>query len=317
MNNDSFLINADPLMNTDRLWYILGAGAIGCLWAAYWRKSGMRVVLISQHPRPELPLTLTINETAEQYSVPVLTPQQLIEKKIQIDQLLISCKAQQTLEAYHSIQSCISDDATVILLQNGMPSQQFITEMAQKKLWIGITTDGAYRTDSMSVVHAGKGQTYIGQYSANNSSENILSLLPQVGLTISNCHNIIQRQWQKFAINCAINGLTAIYQCRNGGLLEHPEAIQRMQTVCAELTQLGHALTLSQQSAEDLYEEVVTTLQLTAANYSSMYQDVKQQRATEIDYLNGYVCEQAQQLNIEHPENLRILLAIKSFPSYD
>ena len=47
-------------------------------------------------------------------------------------------------------------------------------------------------------------------------------------------------------------------------------------------------------------------------NYSSMYQDSQQQQTTEIDYINGYLCNEAKRLNISCPENQRVLAAIKT-----
>ena len=45
----------------------------------------------------------------------------------------------------------------------------------------------------------------------------------------------------------------------------------------------------------------------TAANYSSMYQDVANQRRTEISYLLGYACKVAarHQLNLPHLSQLQ------------
>jgi 2-dehydropantoate 2-reductase len=90
-------------------------------------------------------------------------------------------------------------------------------------------------------------------------------------------------------MNCAINPLTVLNDCHNGGLLEHPCEVA---TLCAELGELlrncGQSL-----AADGLASEVQQVIQATAANYSSMYQDVRAGRRTEVHYLLGHVCRVA------------------------
>jgi 2-dehydropantoate 2-reductase len=80
-----------------------------------------------------------------------------------------------------------------------------------------------------------------------------------------------------------------LHDCRNGGLLEHASEVA---TLCAELTELlGRCGQPA--AAQELHAEVLRVIQATAANYSSMYQDVLHGRRTEISYLLGYACAAA------------------------
>ena len=60
-------------------------------------------------------------------------------------------------------------------------------------------------------------------------------------------------------------------------------------------------------AAENLQAEVERVIQATAANFSSMYQDVANGRRTEISYLLGYACAAAQrhQLHVPHLQHLQ------------
>lgn len=49
----------------------------------------------------------------------------------------------------------------------------------------------------------------------------------------------------------------------------------------------------------------------TANNSSSMRQDIKLNRPTEIDFINGFIVEQAKKLNIATPENEVLLAQVK------
>ncbi|XP_034480856.1 2-dehydropantoate 2-reductase-like [Drosophila innubila] len=100
--------------------------------------------------------------------------------------------------------------------------------------------------------------------------------------------DILTRLWRKLALNCAINPLTVLHACRNGGLAEHHCEVA---TLCAELAELLQHCGQSE-AATDLQVEVERVIQATAANYSSMYQDVRQGRRTEI-HLLGHACRVA------------------------
>ncbi len=290
-------------------WYILGAGAIGCLWAGYLKLAGFPVVLITREQSGPTTIQLTFED--QQYSIVLeqLSLQDLNTSSLSIQRLLVSTKAQQTISALEAIEKHIAEDATLLLMQNGMASEAIHRLLPSQTLHIGITTDGAYRTAPRSVVHAGKGQTLIG---SPDTGEAIFAELPSQYLNIKSCNNIVQKQWEKLAINCAINGLTVIFQCRNGELLSKPEALARMEALCQEIIPITEQLDIVLPSANDLFQQTKQTLQLTADNFSSMYQDIKQGQPTEIDFINGYLVEQAKRLGIDCPENQRLLTEIKT-----
>lgn len=296
-------------MTTARSWYILGAGAIGCLWASYWRQAGRRVVLITPTARASNSLSLQRDGRTTTHNIEQLTVEQLPATGRPIDNLLVCTKAQHTLAAVQAVLPCISERATVLVVQNGMAARQLPALLPSQTLYNGITTDGAYRTDPMCVVHAGRGDTFIGRLSPSTDAA-LLQTLPTDHLNIHLCDDIAARQWQKLVMNSAINGLTAIYHCRNGELLNIPAARQRMHALCIEACAIGQTLGFNH-NADELLRQISEGLTITATNYSSLYQDINHGRSTEIDYLNGYLCELAEQALLPCDENRRVLNAIK------
>lgn len=289
-------------------WYILGAGAIGCLWASYWRQAGFPVTLISRSAALQNSIELTTAQGQTSIDVQVLTAAQAQASGRTIENLLVTTKAQQTLAAIGSIKRCINSDTTVLVVQNGMAIDEVAPLLGGNPLFAGITTDGAYRTAAQSVVHAGRGLTTIGACGDKADPSQLLQLmqkLPTAHLRIESCNDIAVRQWKKLAINCAINGLTVFYQCKNGELLNRPQALVRIKNICQEAQQVAEQLGLAGHLAT-LYQDTLETLRSTAENYSSMYQDVDQGRSTEIEYINGYLCRQAASLGLSCPENQSI-----------
>lgn len=226
------------------------------------------------------------------------------------DCIVIATKAYDALPALRSALQSVKNPQAIFLLQNGMGSQQEIADYyPDLALFAVSSTHGAYKADICTLVHAGVGIQRIGPLNTLANAALLNNLLPA---TLYNWHADIQTVlWQKLQINAAINALTVIYQCANGALLDGAEREQHMAGLCAETDHLLDALGILHQPSLPLARQVANS---TANNYSSMYQDVKQQRRTEIDYINGYIVRTAQQLGLACPLHQNILQQAKTWP---
>ena len=120
-------------------------------------------------------------------------------------------------------------------------------------------------------------------------------------------NNIRAEMWRKLAVNCVINPLTALWDCPNGELRHHPEAVMAIcQEVAAVIEREGHHT-----SADDLRYYVDQVIESTAENISSMLQDMRALRHTEIDYITGYLLKRARAHGIAVPENARLFEMVK------
>jgi 2-dehydropantoate 2-reductase len=131
----------------------------------------------------------------------------------------------------------------------------------------------------------------------------------QGGLITSITEDIMPRLWVKLFINVGINALTATLGCLNGDLLHLPGIRSRMETAVAEAVTVAKAQDILIQ--DDPFAATVRVCEKTAKNISSMLQDVRQQRRTEIDAINGAVLKRGLDLGIATPENLRLVDQVK------
>jgi 2-dehydropantoate 2-reductase len=115
--------------------------------------------------------------------------------------------------------------------------------------------------------------------------------------------------WKKLAINAVINPLTAIHNIKNGVLADRKYTVSTS-NICNEIAKVMGALGYTVTNAE-LIENVNQVIADTANNYSSMHQDLKFKRQTEIAFINGYVTSKAAELNIEVPYNHRLVEQIR------
>lgn len=304
--------------HTNNTWHILGAGAIGCLWASHLPDNKRRVHLILS-PRHATPAKGTVNvhlktQQGSRKSVTV-NASSARELVAPINNLIVSTKANQVLDAAQSIADHIAPGARIVLLLNGMGFQQaVIAKFSNCQVFAGVTTDGAWLKQPFDVVQAGKGVTTLGALSSAARTQDLAALLHDLrntGLLLKTTATIGKVLLEKVMVNAAINGLTAIHNCPNGKLLEIPAARAQLRRLVEELQTVLQASN-EEQLAALLPRTVQQVIEHTAQNFSSTYQDVKHRRQTEIDFINGYVCKLGQQLGVDTPCNQEIVAAIRA-----
>ena len=280
-------------------WHILGAGSLGTLWATRLARAGVPVRLILRNEarladyRAGQGLTLVEQGVEQTYPVVGETP----DSPEPIHRLLVACKAYDAQSAIAQLHHRLAPDAELILLQNGLGSQDAVAaQVPLARCIYASSTEGAFRERDWRVVFAGHGYTWLGD-AGHPTPPLWLDDLQAAGIPHDWASDILTRLWRKLALNCAINPLTVLYQCRNGGLQAHACEVA---TLCAELAELLECCG-QPAAAQDLHSEVQRVIQATAANYSSMHQDVANHRRTEISYLLGYACEAAQRRQFEVP----------------
>ncbi|MFM2590800.1 2-dehydropantoate 2-reductase [Vibrio sp. TBV020] len=284
---------------------VLGPGAIGSLWASYLNNAGHSVSVWSRHPqspisiqRDELPTTEFANQS---------------EQAIQnADLLLVTLKAPQVKAALSELQPLINKETIIVLMHNGMGTAEIVSALfVDNPLVLATTTHGAYRKSPQNVLHTGLGNTELGGYNSAGKRCDFLAdvfqhALPEV---IWN-PTILTALWNKLAINCAINPLTAIHQITNGELAQ-PEFQSQLSDVIQEVSLTIQAEGIHISEAQ-LTQSVKTVIEATAKNLSSMQQDIVHQRQSEIDFITGYLIKKAQSHNIATPMNLSLFNAVKN-----
>ena len=300
-------------------WHILGAGSLGSLWACRLARAGLPVTLILRNParladyRNAGGLTLLDGSQTTRHPIPA----QLPSATTPIQRLLVACKGYDAEAALAQVAHRLAPSGEILLLQNGLGSQQAIAgRWPQSRCIFVSSTEGAYREADWRVVFAGRGENWLGD-PADETPPFWLTDLALAGIPASWTPAIMGRLWRKLALNCAINPLTVLHDCRNGGLRERREEVGAL---CAELAGLlaacGHA-----EAAQGLETQVLQVIEATADNYSSMYQDVAAGRRTEQSYLLGYACRAAARESLPVPRltdlqrRLQALLASRGLPT--
>lgn len=296
-------------------WYILGAGALGGLWATRLSRQ-QPVCLLARDPLSDA-RSLLLHD--EQGSHTIVLPVEATDAAgPSICRLLVATKSYDALEALDSVAHRLSSDTAIYLMQNGLGSQEAVaSKYGDYPIYAVTTTEGANRRGPHEIVHAGHGQTWIGPFNPHASlaqAQATAATFNEAGLNSQATEEIRHRLWLKLAINCAINPFTALLNCPNGELPRHEFFNCRLPAVCEEIaqamTRAGYPTT-----AEILQVRVMEVITGTAANISSMLQDVRVGRRTEIDAINGYLVSFCKTQGLPCPVNEELVQQVRSLPT--
>ncbi|PWC18522.1 2-dehydropantoate 2-reductase [Brenneria corticis] len=282
---------------------VLGCGAIGQLWLAALHRQGHDVQGWLRIPQPFCPVNVTrLDGRHSNLNLTANDPEHLAQSEL----LLVTLKAWQVSDAVRNLLPKLNPDCTILLLHNGMGAREELPPLRQP-LILGITTHAA-RRDATTVLHTAAGTTHIGAIGNNDDAPSRFAEILHQALPDVAWHNDISATcWLKLAANCVINPLTVIHQCTNGELRAYPQQlISLCQEIAAVMEREGFHT-----SADSLLIYVNQIIHNTAANTSSMLQDILAQRHTEIDYITGYLLRRARIHGLAVPENSRLFEAIK------
>ena len=206
----------------------------------------------------------------------------------------------------------LNANTLLIPFQNGIRHLNVLQDLPFH-VAIGVTAQGATLLAPGHVRHGGNGLTRINFLKPQSDRalkklNNAVHLLNSCGFKTEISPNILSHVWAKLLVNVGINALTAILNCPNGVLLKEP-ARTRMVEAVREGAAVARALEIELPA-----DPVAMTLQVchdTAANISSMLQDVRRRKTTEIEAINGALVTEARKLNIPVPVNEELVLQVK------
>lgn len=284
------------------LWHIQGAGSLGCLWAARFAATQQPVRLILRNQdaleRYQSIGSVRISDAQRQHTKAYPISAQLPEHPEPIENLLLACKSYDAEKAIAQVAHRLTQHSRVLLLQNGLGSQQAVHALLPNTHCIAASsTEGAYLAEPFHSVFAGQGEIWLGSLDNNSEPSGLIDQCQSAHIPCTWTTHISEMLWRKLAINCAINPLTVIHHCNNGALTAHAEVIN---AVCAELQLLLNAAQLPY-AAQQLQQQIWQVIEKTATNSSSMRQDVLNQRRTEISYITGFACAQSRALECDTP----------------
>ncbi|MDR1376974.1 MAG: 2-dehydropantoate 2-reductase [Synergistaceae bacterium] len=289
---------------------ILGSGAMGCLYGGMLAEAGNDVVLVDvwkEHMDAVNGSGLKIEDSNGERTVKNIRGVTDPTAAGPVDLVIVFVKATATEQAMRGALCLVGENTTVLTLQNGLGNVEKICGVVgAPRVVAGTTGHGSTLVGPGKIRHAGVGETVIGAPNTSESSdgrvESLASFFGGAKLTTRISKNVMGLIWTKLVVNVAINALTAVTGLKNGRLVDFPETAELMKLSVEEACAVAKAKGI-RFDVDDPLEHARNIARLTAANRSSMLQDVMSKRPTEVSVINGAIVEEGKKLGIPTPVN--------------
>jgi 2-dehydropantoate 2-reductase len=277
---------------------IVGCGAIGKLFGFKLAKGGHDVIFIDRNPEVVKEINLNgIRVTrldAAETDTDSLVRVQAITDGASVDfcdLCILAVKGYSTAPATKSIRHLTSRQSTFLTIQTGLGNIETMAEIIDRSNILGgVTYLGATSLSGSRIRHAGVGPTLVGELegSITERANRVKEAFDASGIQTEVSDNVVGHIWSKTLVYSAINPLTAILRLKNGQLIQKMESIALAKCLIDEgkLVAQVYGVQLPEADPYDLLLEVCHN---TAENLSPMLQDILNNRATEVEALNGAI----------------------------
>jgi 2-dehydropantoate 2-reductase len=282
---------------------VFGAGALGSLVGGLLARDHT-VTLVGRDPH-----VTTVREQGLQVRGAVETtvhPRATTDGTgLDADLAIVTVKAGDTATAGEQLAT--GNVELVWSLTNGLVEERLHDSLGDRVL-AGTATYGAELPDPGVVRCTGVGELHVGElaWGVDDHSEpsrrarRVAAACRVAGLAATADPEMATRRWRKLAVNAGINAVTALARVENAALSEPTPSVAAR--AARETARVARA------SGTDLPDEtavgaVETVAAATADNQSSMLQDVRTGRPTEVDAINGAVVQRGETLGVDTPTN--------------
>ena len=297
-----------------RTFSIIGAGALGTLFAARLARAGVYVQLIGrtmsalEHIQGN-GIKFEIDGVEDHVDARACTIDQADETEF----CIFFTKAQDLVTAAEQVVARMPF-AHLVTMQNGLGHGQRLSTIVRDPSMVthGVTMVPADLRGVGNVETHGQAKSWLGPFVKEglSSATEVVDLLCRAGFFVELTTEPEARIWNKACFNVAMNGLCALIDGSPGLLEQFPDGKQLAHEIADEVIRVGLAEGV-QVSADDVHG----LIDMACANHTyhrpSMVQDLLQSRLTEIDALNGFVSERAEQHGLLVPKTTMIYRLVK------
>ena len=227
------------------------------------------------------------------------------------DLAVVCVKSFDTEAAADALAGCAID--ACLSVQNGMGNEAVLVDRLDCPVLAGTCTYGAVRPDPGTVRCTGVGDLTLGPPEGGSTAlaERVGRAFESASVATSVVDDMSARLFEKLAVNAGINATTALARLENGAVLDGDAgALAAAATRETASVARSEGIELSDQAAERALESVAAD---TAANISSMHQDMAADRRTEVDGINGYVVDRADELGVDAPVNRTLARLLRAW----
>lgn len=285
---------------------VVGAGAIGGLYAAYLAKvAKVSVIDLNQaHVDAIRGEGLSLTGLTESVTRIDAYSSAASMGKQKLDAVIILVKSQATEAAFKSVEPFIEGRPVLVTFQNGMGNDELLERITALDVAHGVSFEAA-RYDGPGKVH----HLVHGEYSwigpSRGSLESVAwlaDLMDQSGLPTKSAADPRGAIWGKFIFNSVMNPIGALVMGVNAARYEVAEVRDLIDSMTEEALAVAKALGIDIPYDPMAFVKKTRSGELAITKHGgSMAQDIAARRETEIDGLTGYLVGKAKEVNVPVP----------------
>jgi 2-dehydropantoate 2-reductase len=291
-----------PLTVTPKV-AIIGAGAMGCLFAARMAGAGAQVTLVDVD-RARLDaiaregVTLTDDKGTRTFPVGAA----VAAETTSVDLVVLFTKGLHSDAAIKSIAHLAVSKPIALTLQNGIGNAELLAAgFGEDNVLLGTAHVPADLTGPSSVTTHGFGSLDLGGFNAtaHKNAVSVADLLNRAGFKTTVADDVQAAVWEKVAFNAALNAMAMICETPNAGMNNEPGkriATNVVDETLAVATKRGIRI-----EREKILRTIDAALREHAKHKASMLQDREHGRVTEIDMINGAIAREGKRLGVATP----------------
>ena len=229
------------------------------------------------------------------------------------DLIVLGVKAYDLDEVMDQIEPVLTDKTVILTLQNGIDTEDRLIARINRDCVVGGVAYIYSKIAEPGVIdHYKKGAVAIGELMGYESDRllKIRDTFASAGIPCQLVKDIRRSKWEKMCWNCVFNPITVLIDDHVAKALDHPEMTGVIRQIVGEVAAVSAAMKVP--LPLDMPERVVKATQEIRDIHTSMYDDWKAGRRTEIDYLNGFIVRKGRELGIPTPVNEALTAMIKT-----
>ncbi|MCL1865522.1 MAG: ketopantoate reductase family protein [Spirochaetes bacterium] len=236
------------------------------------------------------------------------------EKNHKADLILIAVKYHQLEQALKDIKNFVKEDTIILSLLNGITSEEITGKMygEDKVLHSFVVGIDSVREDT-KINFSNIGKLFFGTNAENlkYKVDAVKDFFDKTGVPYIVPQDIIRELWWKFMMNVGLNQVSAILNAGYGVFQSIKESRDLMESASMEVVYIAEkaGINLSRDDISKCFEIINT---LSPAGETSMLQDIKARRKTEVEMFSGTVIELGEKYNINTPVNNMLFKMIKT-----
>jgi 2-dehydropantoate 2-reductase len=291
-------------MNAIRTVAMLGAGAMGCLFAARIAETGADVVVVDVHPARlaairKRGIALSDDFGSRTVAVRAALASELREAP---DLIILFTKGMHSAAALASVAHLREGRPAALTLQNGLGNAELLAAaFGEGRVVMGTALIPADLTGPNAVSTHGFASICLGPMSTEGAgiAEHIGALLSQARFSVTPRADIIAAVWEKVAFNAALNAIAMICEVPNAGIDNAPG--RRIASAVARETVAVAAADGISLDLDGILASVDAALREHRNHKASMLHDREAGRPSEIETINGAIARQGIRLGVPTP----------------